>query len=240
MTSSQPPELQHTSAALMKRRAANGSPTHTAEQHPLLRLQNHAGNAQVARMLAQREEAMEDEDEMAQAKHDPSLLQREAGMEDDEEMAQAKHDPGAQSSPVVGLEGGSLGADVTQRIDAGRGTGSGLAEGTRSQMESAFGADFGGVKVHQDAESDSLARNMTAKAFTTGSDIFLRQDQNAGDTSLMAHELTHVVQQSSGADSGGSGMTVGAADDHLEHEADEVAHSVTAGRKVEAEDQKLQ
>ena len=186
-------------------------------------------------MLAQREGAEEDEDELAQAKHDSALLQREGAPEDEDDMAQAKHDSAAPAAPTVGLAGGSLTPDVTQRIDAGRGSGSGLAEGTRSQMESAFGTDFSGVKVHQDTESDALARNMTAKAFTTGSDIFLRQDQNAGDTSLMAHELTHVVQQSNGTDSslsGGSGMTVGAADDHLEREADEVAHSVTAGRKV--------
>jgi hypothetical protein len=208
--------------------------------------------------LAQREAAPgEEEEELAAAKHDPALAQRAAAPEEEEELMQGKHDPalaqrqempeeeelGAKHDPAlvrraaatVGLEGGPVGDDLSQRIESKRGSGSGLGESTRNSMEGAFGADFSGVKVHQDAESDQLSRNMTAKAFTTGQDIFLRQDQNAGDHSLIAHELTHVVQQTSGkaADTGG-GMTVGAADDPHEHEADAVAAAVTSGASVPA------
>ena len=169
-----------------------------------------------------------DDDEMIQGKHDTSL-QREA---DDDEMVQGKHDASLQreAEPTIGLEGGPVGAGMSSAIDSARGGGTALADGVRTAAESTMGADFSGVRVHHDAQSDQLNRSMTAKAFTTGSDIFLRGDQNSSDTSLMAHELTHVVQQTSGAMGGsGGGMTVGAADDSHEHEADAVAQQVVSG-----------
>jgi hypothetical protein len=98
-------------------------------------------------------------------------------------------------------------------------------------MEGHFGADFSGVKVHQDPAADALAANMSARAFTTGSDIFLRSSERAGDSNLMAHELTHVVQQSAAPmeEAQASRMTVGASDDPLEVEADHESALMNAG-----------
>jgi hypothetical protein len=66
-------------------------------------------------------------------------------------------------------------------------------------MEDAFGADFSGVKVHSDAQSDSLNQSLQATAFTTGSDVFFAKGQykptSPAGQELLAHELTHVVQQ---------------------------------------------
>lgn len=109
------------------------------------------------------------------------------------------------------------------------GSGEALPASLAARLSAPFGIDLGGVRVHQDSQSDALARGMTAKAFTTGSDVFLRQDQNAGDVSLMAHELTHVVQQSSDTEASGSGLTVGAAGDSHEQEADVVAAQISSG-----------
>ena len=71
------------------------------------------------------------------------------------------------------------------------------------KMVSAMGADFSGVKVHTDAKSDKLNKSIQAKAFTTGRDVFFRQGEynpgSQGGQELIAHELTHVVQQSGGA-----------------------------------------
>lgn len=187
--------------------------------HPLVSLQAHAGNQVVARMV---QRAAEEEEEL-QAKHDPAL--QRAAAEEEEEL-QAKHDP----TPRVGLEGGPVGADISAQIDAQRGGGSALDSSFREQMESAFGTDFSGVRVHQDAQSDTLNRQLTAKAFTTGNDIFLRSDANTGDGHLMAHELTHVVQQRAGGGSAGGGMTAGPANDPQEHEADRTAEAVLSGR----------
>ncbi len=180
--------------------------------------------------LAQREGEMgEDEEELVSAKHsDAALAQREGEMgEDEEELVSAKNEHGA----TVGAEGGALDDSFSQRIESQRGTGSGLTPDVQSRMEGHFGQDFSGVRVHQDGESDSLAAGMSARAFTTGSDIYLRSSERAGDTNLMAHELTHVVQQSSMPVEGtqASGMTVGAASDPLEIEADREAAAMNAG-----------
>jgi hypothetical protein len=222
--------------------------------HPLITLGQQVGNAQVARMLAQREgedeekiEAKHDltqregeEEEEVAAKHD--LTQREG--EEEEEVA-AKHDltqregedeEKIDAKPEVGLEGGPISADLSGRINAKRGGGAALDEGTRASMEGAFGADFTNVRVHTDAESDALNRGISAKAFTTGSDIFFRKDASPGDHSLLAHELTHVVQQRSGGGSGG-GMTVGPAGDSHEQHADAMSSAVTSGTAATAQRQ---
>ena len=190
-------------------------------QHPLISLQARAGNQAVARMV-QRHGAGE---ESLQMKHDPSI-QREEGAEAEEEELQMKHDP----APRVGLEGGPVGPSIENQINGMRGAGSSVPDGIRTQMERATGADLSDVRVHQDKDSDTLNRQLTAKAFTTGKDIFLRSDASTGDSHLMGHELAHVVQQSSGRTSaGGNGMAAGAANDPLEHEADQLAEAVLSG-----------
>ncbi len=191
--------------------------------HPVLRLQRTLGNARVARMLGHQPAAG-----AVQAKHDPALAQRESeGGEAEEEELQAKHDPALQRKAQVGLEGGDVSDDIASRIQAKRGGGSALESTLQSKMEGAMGTSFKDVRIHRDAESDTLNRSITAKAFTTGSDIFLREDQNPNDSSLLAHELTHVVQQRSM--SSGGRMSVGAHDNSYEQQADSVAKAVTSG-----------
>ena len=179
--------------------------------------------------IAQREsEGGEAEEEELEAKHDPAIAQRESeGGEAQEEELQAKHDVALQRKAEVGLEGGDVSDGIAARIQAKRGGGSALDSSMRSRMEGAMGTSFKDVRIHRDAESDTLNRSITAKAFTTGSDIFLREDQNPNDSSLLAHELTHVVQQRSM--SGGGRMSVGAHDNSYEQQADSVAQAVTSG-----------
>ena len=162
--------------------------------------------------LAQRQE---EEEELAMAKHDAGLAQRQ----EEDELAMAKHEPAA---PQVGLEGGPVGADIESRIEAKRGGGAPLDSGVRSTMEGTLGTSFDDVRVHQDAESDALNRTITAKAFTTGSDIFLRRDVSPTDHATVGHEVAHVAQQRT-MSGGGGGMSVGAADSSYEHEADAIA-----------------
>ncbi len=105
----------------------------------------------------------------------------------------------APTAPVIGPEGGALDASTGNAIERAKGHGNPLDEGVRKAMEPSFGADFSGVRVHTDARSDSLNQAIQAKAFTTGSDIFFRggaySPSTAGGQHLLAHELTHVVQQ---------------------------------------------
>lgn len=230
-------------AARAHRRAARSEPA-SAPAHPLHRLNQQAGNAAVSRLIArlqdasavQREELPEEEEEPIQAMHDTAVRREE--MPEEEEPLQASHDP-AGAAGTIGLDGGELDDAAAARIDGMRGAGSTLSENLRRTMEPALGMDLGGVRVHQDSAADALARGMTAKAFTTGTDIFLRNDASTGDSHLMAHELAHVAQQATGGGGAGQRMAVGPADDPLEAEADAVAKAAIDGgpaaRSVEDE-----
>jgi hypothetical protein len=88
---------------------------------------------------------------------------------------------------------------LTSAVQQSQGKGHTLAEQTRRPLERAFGADFENVRIHADAEADQMSRSMQARAFTVGSDIYFRQNtytpQSTSGQRLLAHELTHVIQQ---------------------------------------------
>ena len=134
-------------------------------------------------------------------------------------------------------EGGPLNSEISGAINSKRGSGSSLDGNVQAQMGEAMGHDFSGVNVHTDAESDSLNKSIGAKAFTTGNDIFFSEGSYQPGTSagneLLAHELTHVVQQSGSSPSGD--LTLGPASDSYESEADSVASSVTTGAPATAQ-----
>ncbi|KAM3107274.1 eCIS core domain-containing protein [Phormidesmis sp. 146-33] len=92
--------------------------------------------------------------------------------------------------------------DLEALIQGARGSGQPLSASVREPMQRAFGADFSRVRVHANDQSDQLNRSIQAKAFTTGQDVFFRegayQPGNRGGQELIAHELTHVVQQTGG------------------------------------------
>lgn len=79
------------------------------------------------------------------------------------------------------------------------GAGESLDAGTRAFMESRFGADFSGVRVHTGATASDAAKSIQARAYTLGRDVvFASQAYNPGTSEgrrLLAHELTHVIQQ---------------------------------------------
>lgn len=91
---------------------------------------------------------------------------------------------------------------VWQRIQARRGGGQPLPEAVRRHLEQGLNHDLSAVRIHDDAEADKLAKSVQAIAFTTGRDIFFRSGQFAPNTrsglELLAHEVTHTVQQSKG------------------------------------------
>jgi hypothetical protein len=75
------------------------------------------------------------------------------------------------------------------------GPGAPLPGGTRGTLESRMGVDLGGVRVHDGADAQNSAERMHARAFTHGRDIWVGRGESASDTRLMAHEVTHVLQQ---------------------------------------------
>ena len=121
---------------------------------------------------------------------------------------------------------------VTTAIQSGGGQP--LAKETRERMEGAFGgADFSGVRVHTGSGSARAARDIQAKAFTTGQDIHFGEGQYQPGTQegdkLLAHELTHTVQQQTRLVSempAGGGLSISDPADPHEQAASETASVV--------------
>jgi hypothetical protein len=137
----------------------------------------------------------EEEEELLQAKplveQITPLVQRQVQVEQkEEEWLHAKDFLG--QTPEVAL-------DLEARINTSRSGGQPLPASTCAFFEPRFGYDFSHVRVHTDAEADMLNRALNARAFTTGPDIFFQPGAYTPGSSsgweLLAHELTHVVQQ---------------------------------------------
>jgi hypothetical protein len=113
------------------------------------------------------------------------------------------------------------------------GGGSALDEPTRGFMESRLGADFGDVRVHTGANATEAARSVQAHAYTVGSDVVFQDGQyNPGSDSgkkMLAHELTHVVQQRQGpvdGTPGPGGVSISDPSDRFERAAEATAERV--------------
>lgn len=128
------------------------------------------------------------------------LIQLEAMPEEEKEKdLQAK----SNLQPQDDQGGGEANTFLESAINSARGGGQPLEAGLQQSMGQAMGADFSGVRIHTDDQSDRLNQSLQAKAFTTGQDVFFRQGEynpgNRRGQELLAHELTHVVQQNGGA-----------------------------------------
>ena len=95
--------------------------------------------------------------------------------------------------------GQPLDANFSGAVGAARGSGQALPDRLRAQLEGDLHADFVGVRLHVDEQADQLNRQIEAKAFTVGSDIFFQRGAYAPHTPegkrTLRHELSHVVQQ---------------------------------------------
>jgi len=120
-------------------------------------------------------------------------------------------EPPARPPPVKPEEEGKKKKEVVQRAQALPGPlpalagpvvqqgGSPLPSGVRSFMEPRFGADFGNVRIHTGEAAAKQSASLNAHAFTVGEHIFFGRNQfqpeSAGGRELIAHELTHTIQQ---------------------------------------------
>jgi hypothetical protein len=102
--------------------------------------------------------------------------------------------PARDYSAVIGAEGGPAPADVARRV-SDPGAGRPLPRDMRAFMEPRFGRDFASVRIHDASDDRRAAHRIGARAFTHRDHIWIGPDESASDRKLMAHELTHVVQQ---------------------------------------------
>lgn len=129
--------------------------------------------------------------------------------------------------------------ETASAINSQRGGGQTLEDSIADKAGQVMGQDFSQVKVHTDSQSDQLNRQVGAKAFTTGNDIFFREGAynpgNEAGQRLIAHELTHVVQQGATTPNVQGKMTVNDPNDKYEAEADRVADTVMSAPVQRAE-----
>jgi len=124
------------------------------------------------------------------------MVQKKAE-EEDEPMLQKKESSALEEEIQTKGEQNSL----ASTLSSARGNGFGLPSQTRNEMENSIGADFSQVNIHTNADAVQMNKDLHAQAFTHGSDIYFNKGKY--DTSstagkhLLAHELTHVVQQNS-------------------------------------------
>jgi hypothetical protein len=134
------------------------------------------------------------DDEELHRKEIPSVQRKCEHCEEEDEMLQRMESTDAKAQDTGGLNNyiGSLGA-----------SGQPLSGASRKFFEPRFGYDFSDVRVHNDPSAAQSARSIDALAYTAGNHIVFNQGQYSPDTEtgqkLMAHELTHVIQQHSGA-----------------------------------------
>lgn len=167
----------------------------------LTALSEHSGAAPVQRVCAECEadlnrkpahetiQRQEDEEEELQLKRSDGAVQRQE-QDEEEDLIQPKEAPGA---------GPALTASTESAISGLRGGGAPLPASERAFFEPRFGRSFADVRIHDGPAADKASRGINARAFTLGTDIAFAHGEHKPRTEagrrLMAHELTHVVQQ---------------------------------------------
>ena len=136
-----------------------------------------------------------------------------------------------QRKPQHGHAVGEVPAAVHEVLQS---PGQALGDEVRGPMESRFGRDFSQVRVHADAHAAESARAVDAAAYTVGRDVVFGANQFVPSTTsgqkLLAHELAHVVQQGTHKVFGAEGLSLGAAGDVHEAQADRAADQVMGER----------
>ena len=134
-----------------------------------------------------------------------SLVQRKCEACEQEEKIQKKSlaesiTPLIQRSSTE--KGGEASTHVENQINSSKGSGATMDGKTKTFMETRFGTDFSDIKIHTGSQAVQMSRELNAQAFTVGNDIYFNEGKyNPNSDSgkhLLAHELTHTIQQSSG------------------------------------------
>lgn len=176
----------------------------------------------IARMPMEEAQTQEDEEAQAQKEEEAQAQEEEEAQAQEEEETQAQEEEEAQTQEVEEAQaqeeeeaqtqeeelqargsGRSHDPDKMDRVSRGirtaRGLGNPLPEDARRRMETQFGAELSGVRIHTDALAVQLTEALHAQAFASGKDIFFNKDKFAPGTNkgdhLLAHEIAHSFQQ---------------------------------------------
>ena len=129
--------------------------------------------------------SMEEEESIQLSPDFSKTIQRQ---EEEEESIQLSADGTAITSP-----------DISSQITQSKGSGQALPAPVQAEMGSKIGADFSGVSIHTDSQAVGMSNALGAQAFTHGNDVYFNEGKYQPESSqgkhLLAHELTHTVQQ---------------------------------------------
>ena len=143
-----------------------------------------------ARLFRKTEAAKPEEEQTLQKKLMRAAAQSEQQAEQD------------QQATASAAETNDVEPSIEERIEQTRGRGTPLPDAVLRDMEKQFGQDLSRVVIHNDAHATALCKELNARAFTVGNDIYFAPGEYAPETDqgreLLAHEMTHVVQQSGG------------------------------------------
>jgi hypothetical protein len=132
-----------------------------------------------------------------------SKMEEEEKPEVSKMAAEEEPKEGIQTKPLLMRKtqnGASVGTStLAAQLNSSKGSGQSLPKDTNRSMSRSFGTDFSGVRIHNDHQATEMNQGLNARAFTHGSDIYFNQGEYSPGSSegkrLLAHELTHVVQQ---------------------------------------------
>ena len=120
----------------------------------------------------------------------------EGFVDDEDQMAQSPIQLKSNGGPEY------TSSVLNKNLRRSKGGGSPLSNDSRTEMESSFAVDFSGVRIHTGSNAVQMNQELGAQAFTNGSDIYFNQGKYSPESydgkHLLAHELTHVVQQGGG------------------------------------------
>ncbi|MEM8527861.1 MAG: DUF4157 domain-containing protein [Bacteroidota bacterium] len=151
-------------------------------------------------MMSEEEEPiqkMEGEEEESVQMQEEEPVQMMEGEE--EEAAQMKEEEEDAVQTKSNTAKNTASPKLSQQIKNRSGNGKTMSDPVRTEMEQAFGTDFSGVNIHTDSDAVQMNKELGAQAFTHGKDVYFNSGkynpENSQGKHLLAHELTHVVQQ---------------------------------------------
>ncbi|TCP24044.1 uncharacterized protein DUF4157 [Tenacibaculum skagerrakense] len=160
------------------------------EEQPVQKMEEE----EAVQSKAEEEVQKQEEEEAVQSKEEEEVQKAE-----EEETVQSKEDEEVQTKTINGKV--TKTSSIESKLRKGSG-GQRLDQNTKQEMEHGFGADFSNVRIHTDFEAAQMSSDIGAKAFTNGNDIYFNQNQYNPNSKegkhLLAHELTHTIQQKGG------------------------------------------
>ena len=142
-------------------------------------------------------QAQPEEEVQAQAEEEVQAQAEEEVQAQEDEDVQTQEEEEVQANTAQ--TGGKATPNLQSALRASKGGGSPISDSVRGKMEQSFGTDFSGVRIHTGPAAVQMNRQLRSNAFANGKDIYFNHGKynphSTSGTHLLAHELTHTIQQ---------------------------------------------